>query len=263
MKKKALVSLSFDDGRADNYDIIKNVTIPMNLPVTLNITTGYVDRSCPQEKLPSDKLAMTKENVIELFNNPLVEIALHGDQHLNTEKDISAGRKKLIEWFDLPYDSKFGFASPGSGFDIQEFINSKHNLFNQDILYMRTSLRISTKKKIRIFCRKVSRVIHLPFLYAIAYADTVMDNSNDRVIYSVPILKDITVLQVEAIINKCIKRGGALTLMFHSIVEDTSTDDNWSWEKEKFEAICQYLAQKQSEGLLDVCTTKVLHRSIM
>lgn len=263
MKKRALISLSFDDGRADNYDIIKKITVPMNLPVTLNITTGYVDGSCPKSKVPSDKSAMTKENVIELFNEPTVEIALHGDQHLNSEEDISIGRNKLIEWFNLSADAKFGFASPGSGFDIAEFKNTKDDFFSKYILYMRTSLRISTKKNLRVICRKIARVFHIPYLYSIAYADTVMDNCNDRVIYSVPILKDITVRQVKAIVNRCIKQGGALTLMFHSVVEDMTKEDNWSWEKRKFEALCQYIVQKQNEGLLDVCTTKELYKNII
>lgn len=261
--KKALVSLSFDDGRTDNYDIIKEVTIPMNLPVTLNITTGYVDGSSSPENKPSDKPAMTKENVINLFHEPLVEIALHGDQHLNTEEDISAGRKKLIEWFDLPCEAKFGFASPGSNLAVHQFVNSRSNLFNNDVLYMRTSLRIVTKKRLRVLCRKISRVIHIPFLYAIAYADTIMERSDNRVIYSVPILKDITAEQVKAIINLCIKRGGMLTLMFHSVVEDVMAEDNWSWERKKFEAVCEYLVLKQNEGLLNVCTTEVLNKSIM
>lgn len=39
---RAVVTLSFDDGRIDNYCIVKEVTNPLNIPVTINIATGYI-----------------------------------------------------------------------------------------------------------------------------------------------------------------------------------------------------------------------------
>ena len=262
MEKKALLSLSFDDGRRDNYDIIKKTMIPMHLPVTINITTGYVDGTCTEENKPSSKPALIKSEIIELFEEPLVEIALHGDQHLNTEEDITIGRNKLLEWFHLPEDTKFGFASPGSGLSVTDFIKSESTFFKNDILYLRTSLRISSKGKLRILCRKVGRIIHAPILYKIAYTDTIMNAVENRVIYSIPVLKDVSVSQVEAVIDECIKQKGALTLMFHSIAEDVSSDDNWSWSKNKFEQLCRYLVHKQELGVLEICTTKDLYEKI-
>lgn len=40
--KKAIISLSFDDGRRDSYDVFTELLIPMNIPATINIPTGYI-----------------------------------------------------------------------------------------------------------------------------------------------------------------------------------------------------------------------------
>lgn len=43
--KKAIVTLSFDDGRIDNYRVAKEILLPNNIPATINIATGYIDGS--------------------------------------------------------------------------------------------------------------------------------------------------------------------------------------------------------------------------
>ena len=111
---KAIISLSFDDGREDNYRLFKKFTIPHNIPVTLNVATAYVDGSMPAESWPTKKGPMTKEQIIELSGCSSIELALHGDAHDNTEPDVRAGRDKLASWIGSPEDGKWGFASPYS-----------------------------------------------------------------------------------------------------------------------------------------------------
>lgn len=258
--EKAIISLSFDDGRGDNLDIFRDILIPNSIPATINITTGYVDGSCPAHLSPSPKEAIAQSDVIALAQNPLVEIAMHGDCHLNTAEDIAAGREKLIEWLDLPESSALGFASPGSGLKPEEFIKSNDLLFAQQITYMRTSLRIQKIRWIRILSRKIGRVFHIPFLYRIAYADTLMHECTDRVIYSIPIMKDTTFAQIKAMIDMAVKRRCALTLMFHSVLENTDNEDNWSWKKQNFEKLCAYLQEKTDKDQLSVMTTRELYR---
>lgn len=256
--KKARISLSFDDGRGDNWDVFQDILIPMSIPATINITTGYVDGSCPVELIPSSKRAVSVNHVRQLAKNNLVEIAMHGDCHLNTEEDIVKGREKLIEWIGLPEDYCFGFASPGSALKVSSFINGDSKLFEKQTSYLRTSLRIRNYRAIRILCRKIGRILHIPFLYRIAYADTMMDSCEDRVIYSIPIMRDTTYGQVKAMIDLTISRGCALTLMFHSILEDTEGEDNWSWSRRDFQRMCDYLKKKEYDGSLEVVTTRNL-----
>ena len=254
--KKAVISFSFDDGRGDNFDVFRDILLPRKIPVTINITTGYIDGSCSTNNLPSRKQAMSIDDVRQLAADPRVEIALHGDQHQNTETDIAHGRDKLISWLGYPSDYVFGFASPGSGLPVAQFTESKSELFTKEISYLRTSLRISSFGWFRVLCRKAGRVLHIPLLYRIAYADTLMDSCYDRVIYSVPVMKDATLEQVKSVVDLSVRRGSALTLMFHSILQDTAKEDNWSWDREKFEKLCDYVCELEHGGKLMICTTQ-------
>lgn len=254
--EKASLSLSFDDGRADNIEVFEKILFPRNIPVTLNVTTGYIDGSCPKDKMPTDKLPMTVDKIKTYAENPLVELALHGDQHLNTETDIELGRKKMIQWLGLPSDEKFGFASPESKLSVKKFVSATNKLFSDEIAYMRHSLRVMTYKNIRVFARKLGRIIHIPKLYEIAYVDTLMTNCENRVIYAVPVLKDTTPAQLKCIINKSIKKKAALTLMFHSIVKDTSMEDNWSWSIDNLNILCDYIVRKVDQGVIICMTTR-------
>ena len=100
--------------------------------------------------------------------------------------------------------------------------------------------------------------MHIPLLYQIAYANTLMSKCADRVVYSVPVMKDTTLSQVKALINLAVRRRCGLTLMFHSIVDDITGEDNWSWERQKFIGLCDYLDKKRQEGMLEVLTTQQL-----
>lgn len=259
--KKALVSISFDDGRGDNYKIIRRM-VQKGIPATLNVATGYVDGTCSPELRPTDKSAMTVEQIKKLSDSSLVEIALHGDKHQNTEEDVEAGKRKLEEWIGCPEDGKWGFASPGCCLSGRDFVEADSDFFKYDILYMRTGLRISNYYPLRVLSRKMGRVIHLPVLYKIAYRDTIMKDCKDRVIYSVPVLNDISFSQVQGIVEMAIRQKSALTLMFHSIVPDTEKTDNWSWDSEKFKRLCSYLLKMSESNKVDLVTTRELYNKI-
>lgn len=254
--KKAAISLSFDDARGDNRDAFKNILIPMNLPATLNVTTGYVDGSCPKKYRPSSKEALTLEEIKAFGESPLVELALHGDAHLNTEQDIAACKRKLASWLQLPEDYAFGFASPGSGLANEVYLQDENGFFKKNTLYLRTSLRNKRLAWLKVLCRKAGRILHIPFLYRIAYADTLMFQCPDRIIYSIPVMRDAMLPEVLSVVKLAIRRKAALTLMFHSITAGTQGEDNWSWDQEKFIKLCRFLDQKRQERLLDVVTTK-------
>lgn len=261
--EKALISFSFDDGRADNIDAFDKVLLPKKIPVTLNVTTGYIDGSCPFDKRPSDKPAMTVADIQRYAENPYVELALHGDCHLNTEEDIETGRQKIIKWLGLPENQAFGFASPGSKLNLQEFILSTSKLFREHIIYVRHSLRIEDLKKIRVLSRKAGRIWHNPIFYEIAYGNTLMDTCTDRIIYSIPVLKDTTVSQLKAIIEKSIEKQMAVTFMFHSIKNDTSLEDNWSWSTEKLISFCDYILPLVESGEMQCVTTRELYNALI
>lgn len=251
----ATVSLSFDDGRGDNTRVLDEMLITRDIPATLNISTGYVDGTCPDELRPTDLQPMSVDDVRRLYKSQLVEIAMHGDCHQNTMDDICRGEKKLKAWLGLSENDKLGFASPGSGISLQWFRSSDGEHLRNGLVYLRTSLRTCSLTPLRILARKAARVIHLPFLYRFAYADTIMTEADDQILYSVPIMRDATFRQVLSVIKLAVRKRGAVVLMLHSVDDRPRTDDNWTWDKKKMDALCNELVRYEQEGMLSLCTT--------
>lgn len=251
----ATVSLSFDDGRGDNTEILDRLLIPQGIPATVNITTGYVDGTCPEENMPSEKMPMTVLDVCRFYKEPLVEIAMHGDRHKNTEEDILNGAEKLKAWLKLPDDTMLGFASPGSGLSLALFKSSEGERLRANMVYLRTSLRIRSLGPLRVLSRKAARVIHSASLYRFGYHDTIMTEPDGQVMYSIPVMRDATVPQVMAAVKEAVRQRGTVVLMLHSISEKQSGEDNWTWETKKLEALCSELLRLEHEGKLTVCKT--------
>ena len=258
----SVLCFSFDDGRGDNTEVINDIFVPLGLPATLNITTGYLDGTCPDMLRPSMKAAMQISDVQRFAKEQSAEIAMHGNNHQNTIDDIMVGREKLQEWLQLDESALLGFASPGSGLSTDDFSSEKFKVFRDSVKYMRTSFRILSKRPLRVFCRKLGRIIHLPTLYRIGYHDTIMtrcDDKNNKIVYSVPVMRSITVGQVFAVVRDAVKHRGALILMFHSVEHDnTKIADNWSWSFEKMRVLCDKIKWMRSRGQLRVCTTAEL-----
>lgn len=254
-RSTATVSLSFDDGRGDNFGVINELLIPRGVPATLNITTGYVDGTCPKDGTPSEKPPMSVPEVCLLNKNPLVEIAMHGDRHINTEEDVLICRNKLVNWLGLHERDELGFASPGSGLSLDLFRSEAGEGLRRSMAYLRTSLRISSIPFMRVLSRKAARVLHLPCLFRIGYHDTVMTEADGQIVYSIPVMRDTSVKEVMAAVNDAVRRRGAVVLMLHSIEEDVSNEDNWTWKRSKLEELCDELTQLQHEGKLFMLTT--------
>lgn len=248
--KKAKVAISFDDGRKDNVAIIENLLAKNGIPSTLYVTTGYVDQTCPDDKLPTKQPAMSVEDVVRLFHNPLVEIGMHGDMHLNDDWDIRNGRQKLLRWLNLDSSYRFGFASPSTNFSIDYFKQSADPLFTDEIAYLAMGMRKSSMTKFRSLARKGGRVIHSGLLYRMAYQDTLMTSCQDRIIYRVPVHGDITFHQIRAMIEEAIRSSSSLTFMFHSVSDDYH--DIWTWSLEKFNRLIAYLKDHEKQGTVEL-----------
>lgn len=251
---KGIVCLTFDDGRKDNDSLIREYLIANGIPVTLNVTTGYVDGSCPEKLLPTNKEALSIQDIVSLSHSSLVEIAAHGDMHLNTDEDIDRGHAKLVEWLKNEDVVPMGFASPSTQFSLSRLGEDRKWLNEHGFSYIAMGQRRGRWGKAQLLCRKAGRIVHLPKLYEIAYKDTLMEHCNDGVIYRVPIHRDTTFSQIKRLVQKCVKEKKALFLMFHSV--DSVADDTWTWERKKFYGLCQFLMEKRDAGSLHLCTAK-------
>lgn len=256
---KALISFSFDDARGDNTIAFDSILIPRKIPATLNVTTGYVDGTSPKKYWPHRGKPMLVSDIIRFNKKNGFEIALHGDKHLNTEEDIGVCYDKIIKWLGLPMGTLIGLASPNSKLNIENFKTSKSNLFTEKVSYARVSLRIKSFKPLRVISRKLGRVWKLPIFYKWAYQETIMNECPDRIIYSVPIVNNVTWRQVACLVDECVRQKGALILMFHSIDEES---DSWSWSNEKFVKLCDYLVDLRKKGDIELRTTDYIFETI-
>lgn len=250
--RKTFVSLSFDDGRTDNYAIAFPMLKKYGLAATFNVTTGFIDRLRDKGWLtPADPMDWAM--VEELHRDPSMEIAGHGHLHRNTLEDILEGAKQLKEHLD-GFQIR-GFASPGTGLSLASYQTMKETFREHGIAYVRLSQHYRSLPALKTFIRKVSRVIPLPILYRLAYQDTLMNDCKDGIVYSVPVLSPIPVGSLKALIAYAEKRHLACVLMFHSIVEKGEVRDNWDYERDKFEELCAWLADRSAKGALEVATT--------
>lgn len=257
---KALVALSFDDGRADNYRVVNDILSPLSIPATFNITSGYVDNSCPEELKPTALPAMTIDEITSLDKDDRFEIALHGNNHLNTCDDVAAGRQKIIKWLNRDDKQRFGFASPGCRLKVDDRSFLCKEPFKSGVSYVRVGLRYKSFAWLKILFRKAGRVIHFPLFFRLAYSDTLMSQSDGRILYSVPIMGDTTAHQVIGLLNLCIRKHSAVILMLHSI--EKNPHDTWSWNEKKFIDLCEFLSQKNFSGELKAVTVEQLYDDI-
>ena len=57
------VVLSFDDGRADNYQLFRDYLLPKEIPFTINIASAYVNGTISEDNLPCKNSAMSVEEL--------------------------------------------------------------------------------------------------------------------------------------------------------------------------------------------------------
>ncbi|MBQ7669141.1 MAG: polysaccharide deacetylase family protein [Clostridia bacterium] len=258
--EKAIISLSFDDGRKDSFKVLRDLLSPRGIPATFNITSGFIDGTLTPDKFGCKTPPLTVDEIIQMYESSACEIALHGDMHKNTEDDIKSGAEKITKWLDVPEDTVFGFASPGGEMTSRVF-NSMENYAKTNISYMRCDMRILRSRRIKLLARKASRIVKFPFIYRFAFSDTLMKECPDRTIYSSLILNGDTPRQIISLIDYAVKKKAALTLTFHTIAFEEDPD-KWSWSAEKFEKVCDHLVLLRDSGKADILTTADLYKKI-
>lgn len=263
MMDKTLIAFSFDDGRLDNYTNAYPILKKEGLPATFNITTGYIKGNIDREQFDFPE-PMNQEMVQEIYKDGRYEIAGHGNQHINTVEDIVSGIKELCELLQTERLSKNsnGFASPGSDLTETMYKEMKPILDANHISYIRISCRYNSLAFLKILARKISRFVKLPWLYKIAYKDSLMEEADNDIMYSVPVLSSVTFNQLKAVVAQAIKEKKVFVLMFHSIVPGDSIRNTWDYPKEKFEKFCFFLSEMQKKGELEVVTTMNAYLSL-
>lgn len=264
--KKIVVSLSFDDGRKDNYYNVLPLLEKYSIPATFNISTGYVERRILPQVLFCNNEPMTPEQVIEMSHHNLVEIACHGDLHSNNFDDILKNKAIIEEWLGLGEKVPLGFASPNSKMHL-DFVNSnKHFFLENNIIYVRSGANLNTYDFKKRIVSKMSRCITLPYFYKLANKQNLITNLKHYEIFvnSVPVLHNNTIQQVEYLIEYCIKYSKSVIFMFHSILKTNEVNSECicSWEYKNFLKLCDFLSNKRKNNEIEIMKTKDMINAI-
>ncbi len=268
MMQKAIVSLSFDDGREDTYQVAFKIMKKYGLTGTLHVTTGFVDKTWNEERWSRINRPVTVGQLMEMKDYGF-EISSHGDKHLVERNDLLESIDKLRKWNLI--DKKAGFSAPDSQIPIdgdnREFIEFlQHN----GISYMRggrSQKCYSMKNKItflfycmtklQFFYNKFNHFNYNPLL-----DDARFDQYN---LISVVIRNEDDPKKIINFIKNNLQKNIWIILMLHSIRdENTASSDTWSWDLKKFEYLCARLKMLFDnkklliKNIMDVIDRKIL-----
>ena len=250
------VSLSFDDGRGDNYRAVKDILEPLRIPATFNITIKYIENNLKNEEMPCSNQPLLKSEIIDISNNPILEIAGHGYKHKNDRDNLILGVNKLREWCELS-DIEMGIASPCSLMTEEEIVHNRESFKRNNIKYVRLGDRIDSYVEVKRWCRRLNRILHISPIFYWVYKETLLSNSESFIFYSVPILRDNSLHEVLYLLKKAIEEKKSIILMFHSILKpgEKYYRDLWSWDYYKFLELCHKLKKYENQKEIQLCKT--------
>ncbi len=249
------IILSFDDGRHDNYEAYENIMKPLDIPATFNITSGYIlDNICEEDK-PGPHKPMSMEEVRQLNSSCLCEIAGHGFKHDNSIVSLIDG----VTWLKQEFGYKLvGIASPHSEYDLNK-LEREMNIFRENnVAYLRISNDYSKLRFLKKAIRKINKKVHSGWLYYYVNKDSIMQSPN-FLLYSVPVLKNNKLHEIEKFINILSRKNDNSTVifMFHSILKNDENyyDDLFTWDYNDFNSLCLFLNIMRNNNKINIIRT--------
>lgn len=250
------VSLSFDDGRSDTYEIALPILRKYGLSATVNIISDFV-LNPNKYQFKSASNPMSKEQIIE-WQNVGYEVACHGSIHKNTRENILKNINEL-ELFGVNVQN-IGFASPSS-YITEENVKELGILELQKeglLFYIRSGIQVRREGWVYIFLSMIEKFTHSKVLYWILNKRSVLKPHNLPIVLpSVAIKNYHTFKQVKFFIEH-VPDGEAIIIMLHSILHRNNKfygSDYYYWDVNRFELLCEYLAKSSN---LKTVTTKEL-----
>ena len=245
------VSLTFDDGRKDNFRYANPILQKYKIGATLFCTTGYVDGTFNK---PNDwRSAGEPLSVQELqkLSEDDWEIALHGDQHITSVSDCLVSLEKIQR---MGIENKtFGFSLPNSDMPYGSFSKFKQELFPEKLKYIRKGRAIDTSKL-------GSKILFA--LYTFARVQKAYNSFNRKSIISV---NKFDSSDLPSVVIRC-KDNPQMVLRFldgmpdntwvifmlHSILPKTSPlygVDPWNWATDDFENLIMGISKMNNTSV--------------
>ncbi|MBQ7339810.1 MAG: polysaccharide deacetylase family protein [Clostridia bacterium] len=248
--EKARISISIDDGKK-NFLSVADKLIKLNIPATLNIVPGAIDKS---KKVEVE--TFSKEELVDLYKTGIFEIANHSNLHTNLEEDIIEGRRKLVEWLNLDKNAPLGFASPGSEIKIKKALESEKRLREMGVLYLRTHDEGGKEEYKRL--DELYNKTKNPEYY-VKKESNAFYSKGDFAISSLVAYKGVNDLEeILLLTDHAVKEKKGLTIMFHNFAKPNEElySNVWTFGSDRFYKFIEYIDNYRQQGKLDILTSK-------
>ena len=249
---KCYISITFDDGREDNYRNAYKILKKHNLKATIYVISGYIDGTYTN-KLASSYGPMSLSNLEEIKKSGF-EISLHGDKHITSYDDLIKCEEKLKSWKLI--NENYGFSMPHSK---EEQLSNKKLMkkIKHDLQYV----RVGKDKKCLKFLNKFFYLIYMitknNCFYYLYNRNNIIDLNNVDWFHlvSVPVKKGDKAKSLLSLIKTAQKKDSLIIFMFHSILkknDPTYNESKWEYDYEEFDKFCDSLEEIAKNGKIKV-----------
>lgn len=246
------VSITFDDGREDNYSVAYPILKKYGMAATIFCTTGFIDGTWPKkEDWYSAEKAISVEQLKELEEYGW-EIALHGDKHVTDVNDAIVAFEKIKKWGIGK--ELYGFSLPDSINDEKKIGEFKTELLNKKISYIRKGRKIDTKAVSARILYGLYRYLKLQMAYNRFNSSNVchIEKLDKENIYSIVVRFEDNPRMLANFIDGLPDKT-CIVLMLHSIIPCSGElygTDPWNWEDKHLEQLCSRIAEKDDVSVL-------------
>lgn len=241
-----IISLSFDDGRNDNFNFAYPILQKYSLTATFHIVTGFIDGSYLTNDFGKEKKPMSVPQLQIMAKNGM-EIASHGDKHVMDTDDFKISFNKITSW-GLG-KTKIGFSVPNSLYS-EKSLNKFVNENKDSLLY----IRVGRSKKDFLFRNKVNYFLYetlkIKMCYDIFNRPNLMYRPNKYRLFSLVVKEKTAENDLQEFISVNENKNCWLILMLHSISENP--ENAWEWKLEEFKNLASFLEIQKKNGSLIV-----------
>lgn len=244
------VSITFDDGRSDNYLLAKPIMDRFQFAGTIYVTTGFIDGTWEQSAVlqsPTDPLTITQ--ILQIQEGHW-EIGLHGDKHQTHVDDMGIALNKLLSWGIR--DVRLGISVPNSSTNDKDVSALYNSNYGKKIAYIRRGRKCDTSKAYYKALYGIYTLMHTKWAYRRFNAENTfdLDVTNMRNIPSVVVKANDKPEWILDLIQN-MPDNHAAVLMLHSILPSNHPQcrkDPWCWEDQKLEKLCAGLKKLEASG---------------
>ena len=242
--KKGCIVISIDDGSIDHYRLYQLLK-SYQTPATFNIITSRIDKTG----------YLTREQLTEIYSDPLMEIACHSNTHKNDDEDILLANECFDEWLDAMKNG-IGFASPGSAMKKDFVIENAAHLHELGLVYIRSADNPTPCERHKAIYERLANE---------GAPETVLHNVSrlifeftDAYLPSAVVYQTTEVEHLKMLVDLAIEESACLILMLHRVEKEGEPhwDNTWCYDYDKTEELLRHIQKRRGEGVLDLMTTR-------